>query len=202
MIIGLDPGHGGNAPGNVNKDFIEKEFNLEIAQLITDKLRFDQNIQIVVSRNEDVTLSLSERRKKLLNLDAEFIISIHADSVSDIRNCGMCIYRQFNGVLAAEQVASEIIKNYVKKGGIYTDEEGRTHERKQHIFVCSPKRPWTIRASNVLKGYPEDSAILIECGYASNPNECTWLMSNLGKTSIVDAIVCGINWYVTLKKGA
>jgi N-acetylmuramoyl-L-alanine amidase len=73
MIIGLDPGHGGNAPGNVNKDFIEKEFNLEIAQLITDKLRFDQNIQIVVSRNEDVTLSLSERRKKLLNLDAVFI---------------------------------------------------------------------------------------------------------------------------------
>ncbi|MBQ3421271.1 MAG: N-acetylmuramoyl-L-alanine amidase, partial [Romboutsia sp.] len=55
----IDPGHGGNDKGTIAKDKItfEKDITLKIGTLIAQKLTKQNDVQVIVSRNEDKYVS-------------------------------------------------------------------------------------------------------------------------------------------------
>ena len=75
--IVIDAGHGGEDPGAVGNDIIEKDYTLKISQYMYDL--FKQNgIDVSITRNSDTTLSPTERVDKILSFygDNEDVIII------------------------------------------------------------------------------------------------------------------------------
>src|SRR5690625_1701616 len=79
--IFLDPGHGGNDSGAVGNGLQEKNVVLDIAKR-TQKYLNDNftGHQIILSRTNDKTLSLSQRTNMANSWGADIFVSIHINA--------------------------------------------------------------------------------------------------------------------------
>ncbi|MED1863570.1 N-acetylmuramoyl-L-alanine amidase [Fictibacillus nanhaiensis] len=76
-VIIIDPGHGGNDPGAVNKEHFEKIYNLAIAKKIQANLQNNYEVTVIMTRADDTTVSLEERTNLANSKNAELFVSIH-----------------------------------------------------------------------------------------------------------------------------
>ncbi|WP_112664058.1 N-acetylmuramoyl-L-alanine amidase [Microvirga flavescens] len=93
-LIVIDPGHGGIDPGAASLiGTYEKDLVLAFAQLLKKRLDDGGRYRVVLTRDNDVFISLSDRVKFAQKRKADLFISIHADSLSggqDVR--GLTVY--------------------------------------------------------------------------------------------------------------
>ena len=61
----IDPGHGGTDPGSEGNNTLEKDYNLEISKYMYDRFK-ELGIPVKITREEDITLSPTERVDKIL----------------------------------------------------------------------------------------------------------------------------------------
>ncbi|PAF08648.1 hypothetical protein CHH65_13755 [Shouchella clausii] len=79
--IFIDPGHGGSDPGAVGHGLKEKDLVLTISRHIRDILLAEyKGVQVRMSRDSDVFLSLSERAKRANNWGADYFCSVHINA--------------------------------------------------------------------------------------------------------------------------
>ena len=64
--IVIDPGHGGNDPGALGNGLREKDYTLKISKYMADRFK-KMGIPVVLTRDDDITLSPSERVNKVLS---------------------------------------------------------------------------------------------------------------------------------------
>lgn len=62
----VDAGHGGVDSGAVNGNIYEKNFNLEVANYIYDRLK-QLGVPVYITRDTDETLDRNERVNRILN---------------------------------------------------------------------------------------------------------------------------------------
>ena len=62
----VDAGHGGGDSGAVNGNIYEKNFNLEVANYIYDRLK-QLGVPVYITRDTDETLDRNERVNRILN---------------------------------------------------------------------------------------------------------------------------------------
>ncbi|CAM3501930.1 N-acetylmuramoyl-L-alanine amidase [Marinicrinis lubricantis] len=78
--IVIDPGHGGSDPGAIGVNGLqEKQVNLQISKLLADELK-KRGYDIVMTRTNDVYLSLQQRVEFTNRQNADLFISVHANS--------------------------------------------------------------------------------------------------------------------------
>lgn len=77
LVIVIDPGHGGENLGTIENGFLEKEMTLKTAQAMYEELCLYDNIQVYMTRTEDIDLSLKERAEYAASVDADFLFSLH-----------------------------------------------------------------------------------------------------------------------------
>ncbi len=76
--IVIDPGHGGENLGTIsNENFTEKDITFLTAQTIYEELSKYEELEVYMTRTEDVDLSLKERAAFAEEVDADMIFSIH-----------------------------------------------------------------------------------------------------------------------------
>lgn len=78
--IVIDPGHGGSDPGATNGSYVEKAFNLSIALQVRDYLLSNYNVEVIMTRSTDTTLSLAERVQIANSRGANYFCSIHINA--------------------------------------------------------------------------------------------------------------------------
>ena len=78
-LIVIDPGHGGSDPGTVACMAYEKDFNLDIA-IRLKKLLEDKDINVLMTREDDVYVSTYARPIMANEAGADLFISIHNNS--------------------------------------------------------------------------------------------------------------------------
>ncbi|MCD8119206.1 MAG: N-acetylmuramoyl-L-alanine amidase [Lachnospiraceae bacterium] len=81
-VICLDPGHGGDATGEVVGDRTEKEEDLEIATLIKASLE-ELGYTVVLTRSDDTNPGYQDRATTAANANAEAMVVIHRTSDSE-----------------------------------------------------------------------------------------------------------------------
>ncbi len=64
--IVIDPGHGGNDPGAIGNNLKEKDYTLKISKYMADRFK-ELGIPVVLTREDDISLSPEERVNKVLN---------------------------------------------------------------------------------------------------------------------------------------
>lgn len=77
IVIVIDPGHGGNNKGTQENGFCEKESTLKVANAMYEELCQYDNVEVYLTRTEDVDITLEDRAKFAASVDADFLFSIH-----------------------------------------------------------------------------------------------------------------------------
>ena len=84
--ICLDPGHGGKDTGKIDKKNLEKKYTLLLAQEVAALLQ-KSGFKVLMTRNQDQTLDLSDRPFIAKRNNADLFVSLHynAAASSDVR---------------------------------------------------------------------------------------------------------------------
>lgn len=111
MKVFIDPGHGGADTGAVANGIQEKVINLVVAKKVRELLQ-QSGIEVMMSRETDVDVGLSERCKMANQWGADYFISIH-------HNAGggdgyEVIHSIYHG--KGEQLAQAVGKEFDKTG--------------------------------------------------------------------------------------
>ena len=75
----IDPGHGGNDPGAVNRHGLESNYNLAVSRILKQQLEA-RRFKVVMTRNSDRFLSLKERVDLANRFQNAIFVSIHFNS--------------------------------------------------------------------------------------------------------------------------
>lgn len=93
LVVVLDPGHGGIDPGAGEGDTLEKNVMLAFARELKEALLRRGDTQVVMTREEDVFVSLERRVAIAHAAEADLFLSLHADSLGEGRARGATIYK-------------------------------------------------------------------------------------------------------------
>lgn len=78
----IDPGHGGTNSGAVEGNIVEKELTLALAAKIRAffKKHPAENVEIIFTRNDDVSMTMKERVEFIEEREPDLFISLHFNS--------------------------------------------------------------------------------------------------------------------------
>ena len=169
--IYVDAGHGGSDSGAVGTDFLEKDFNLKISNKVIEKLKL-YNCKVFYTRQEDKTVSLSDRTNNSNNNKCDIFISIQCNSASSVAT-GFESF-SYNGNSELQDILhDEIIKVLPLK------DRGKKSNKNYYVLKNTTAK-----------------AIILELGFINNPSDSKILMEN--EENICNAIVRGIVKYFGL----
>ena len=77
--IFIDPGHGGRDPGAVGNGMREADIALEVSKRMRDILE-GAGLDVMLSRDEDVSVGINERWQMANRWSADYLISIHVNA--------------------------------------------------------------------------------------------------------------------------
>jgi len=222
FVIVLDPGHGGIDPGAVAGDAQEADLMLSLAREIRDILRKSDGVQVHLTRDEDVFVSLEDRVSAAHALSADVFISLHADIVTDGQAFGTTVYTlsetasdEATAKLALRHDRGEILFGVDLRGaddevsGILIDLArletipqskelaGAVVDAVLMEFGRVNSRPIRHANFSVLKA-PDIPSILVEAGFMSSSQDLENLKSPEWRTRFSHALVAGIlDWYLS-----
>ena len=176
-LIILDAGHGGTDPGaigyNSKNEIIAREskINMAITNLVKEKL-LNQGYNVILTRNTDTYVSLSERVEIEKSYDADMFVSIHCNSIEN---------KEINGTQVYYHPSSE--KGSVLANNIY--------EALVDLTTLSPKETQNGAHLYVIRE-TVSPAVIVETAFISNESDRNYLLSTNGQNKIAEAIFKGI----------
>lgn len=183
-VVVIDPGHGGKDPGKVGvNDALEKDINLEIALHLKTYLE-EKGIKVVMTREEDKGLySEGARNKKREDMRARadianacnpvLVVSIHQNSYQESSCKGAQVFYyegSENGLILAEYIQAAMI-NHVDPDNKRNIKANKSYYLLKEISVA---------------------AVIVECGFLSNPQEADLLAQEAYQGKVAEGIGLGI----------
>lgn len=178
ISIMLDPGHGGSdngTTGPLGDGYPEKTINLNIALKLKSELE-KQGARVLMTRTEDIKLSLEERLAASRNAKPDMFVSIHANSMED--NVDISKVDGFS-VFYREELAKPLADMVFKNA---LNELNRTSKglHRKNFYVT--RGTWT-------------PSILVESGFVPNPYEFEWLIGEQQQAELAQSLARSIIQY-------
>lgn len=193
VTVVIDAGHGGEDGGASGLGgALEKDLNLDIAFLLADMLRAN-GVDVVMTRTEDILLydptSDYHGRKKVLDLAARLkiaretpdsiFVSIHMNSFPQTQYNGLQVYYSKND--ANSKKVADLIQSNVKTY-LQPSNTRKTKGATSAIFLLDRL---------------ETPAVLVECGFLSNPEEARRLSTAEYRKKLAFIIFCSLCDYIS-----
>jgi len=169
MKICIDPGHGGKDPGAVGPTGVAEAHVVLDVSLYLETLLRDFALETVLTRRTDVFIELSQRCHIANNAQADFFVSIHANSDGPQAIGIETLYKTAEGKALAELVQRRLIDA--------TEDVDRGVKKRTDLYVLN---------ATVMP------AILPEIGFISNPETERELKTDDYQELIAQAIRDGI----------
>lgn len=187
LVVVIDPGHGGFDPGKigVNK-VLEKDINLSISYKLK-KLLEDDNIKVIMTREEDKGLydgndrdkkrTDMQRRVSIINSSsASIAVSIHQNSFSQESSRGAQVF--YHQKSSKGKVLAEIIQELLKE----------TLQDGNHRLAKGNGSYYMLRNTQC-------PLVIVECGFLSNWREAKLLKDDEYQQKVARGIYLGILKY-------
>ena len=171
----IDPGHGGEDSGANVGDVMEKDLNLSVSECLADictifgysvkmtrtddRLLYDHYDDLSDYTGKKKTYDLKNRLRIAEESGAELFVGIHMNKFPQSQYRGLQVYYSAN--VDESENAARLVQSYAKRY-IAPDNNREIKAGGDSIYIL--KRI----------GIP---AILVECGFLSNPEECTSLQT-------------------------
>lgn len=182
-VVVLDPGHGGRDPGAIGVNgMYESAVNLRIAALVKQNLE-QKGVRVILTRTADVYSPLDARQALARQAGADAFVSIHCNSgtAPSVSGTEVYYYRAYAQPLAAA-IHAQLASAW---HGIY---EGNPAMQNRVVPKDGGVRFYPFQVTRL----EECPAVLVECGYLSNPTECKQLYLPAVQTRVAEAIAQGI----------
>ncbi len=193
-IAVIDPGHGGEDGGASSGDFLEKHMNLDIALTLSDIFTLF-GYDVMLTRTEDnllydyyndledytgkkKTYDLKNRLRIAEESGAELFIGIHLNQFPKAQYKGLQVYYSPN--TDESGIAASLIQSYAKKY-LMPDNERETKRANQSIYIL---KRITL------------PAVLVECGFMSNPEELQLLSTKDYRNRLAAVIFASSSEYL------
>lgn len=189
-IILLDPSCGGEDNGGRKRfGLSEKHYSLLLARDIQNMFSENPNLQAVLTRDGDVSMSVSERIGISEKINAGIMISIHANSSENPKKNGF-----------------EVYSYYGKADGAESNDELRSESRILAGILSSEMEKWTYFRNN---GTRQDNAellrlakipsVMVFAGYMTNTHDKKLMDGKYSRRRIARSIYNGIMAYARTK---
>lgn len=112
MVIGVDAGHGGpNSLGAIGRTTKarEKDLNLSMAYMLKELLEA-RGAKVVLSREDDREMSMSERKAKFLENNIDMMISIHCNAAGSSAHGTSTYYKHTQNRELARTILSKLVE--------------------------------------------------------------------------------------------
>ncbi|MFG6394572.1 MAG: N-acetylmuramoyl-L-alanine amidase CwlD [Lachnospiraceae bacterium] len=184
----IDSGHGGIDPGKVGVNgAYEKDINLAIATCLKKELE-DRDCEVVMTRETDTGLYNEndsnkkaadlKRRVELMNSEKpDVIVSIHQNSFTQESSKGAQVFYQ-----ASSEEGKKFAEIMQKQLSESLD--------KSNSRVAKPNADYYILKNS------ESVAIIVECGFLSNPQEAQMLVNKDYQKKVAEAVADGTLCYL------
>lgn len=186
-VIMLDPGHGGyGSPGTgYQQKIYEKDLTLAIAQKSAALLR-EHGATVILTREEDEAVFLSERAAMIRRENPDIFVSIHCDGSDAASWLGThtFYYKSFSMPLASA-IHKQLVGAY--RSYYYTDPTSKAYEDVDKGIKFFPYNVTRVE---------ECPSVLVECGYLTNETDAAFLSDANGQTILATAIAQGIVDYI------
>lgn len=221
FVITIDPGHGGSDNGAVYGQAREADIALSVAKLLQKNLNEVTGITARLTRDKDITLSLTERVEKSSASGSDLLVSLHANASPDQRARGVEFYFQNQMASDEESMYLAHLENQLVKEPSKAIEQP-TLEKKSDVLAiiedlkrqANMKRSfqlsesllakWTTgsKGHNSIRQAPfyvvskaDSPSVLVELGFISNPKESQRLLAPSFQTEIASRLTKGLLAY-------
>jgi len=92
VLICLDPGHGGSDQGAAGRSLLEKDVCLDIADRVEKKLSAYDGIRVIMTRSEDIEVSINDRCDWANRQNADLYVSFHTNFSVNPSDSGFTSY--------------------------------------------------------------------------------------------------------------
>jgi N-acetylmuramoyl-L-alanine amidase len=218
-LVVIDPGHGGYDPGTSGGGYTEKALALQIADRLRSALN-ERGIRTAMTRDDDSFVSLSERTRIANRDGADLFVSIHLNSNPDSATAGITTYYLNN---TTDRATIRLARMENQAGGYGAPNRPNLHYiltdlRQQYKAAESASLARMIEAEAVAdvnrsvgvkvndlgarKGPfyvlvgPLMPAVLVECGFLSNPAEARLLATPSYQQALADGIARAVVHYL------
>ncbi len=197
----LDPGHGGHDRGAISRFGFEKDFALDVA-LRARTLLEKAGYKVVMTRATDIFIPLDERPAIANRIPNSIFVSIHfnaSNSNADARGFEIFSIAPRGAPATNDSVPSE---------RDLREEPGNAVELPSGALAGSVFHALLGQMPMVDRGIKharfavlrlcERPAVLVECGFVSNPAESSLISSGTWRARIADAVADGVENYRAL----
>lgn len=193
-LVVIDPAHGGDDAGVIGVDKVaEKDLTLAIALALVKELSSSGNLEVVLTRNSDQTLSVAERRKNVEKIKPELILSLHVNGGFGKNSSGFELYYPgFKDIPAPKQgkkavstsVGNQHLNDTVKLARLV----------QKNLDALFPRKGRGLREADVpLADGLALPVLVVELGFATNPDEKKKLTGVKTQAEIAKALAKSIN---------
>ena len=190
-VIVIDAGHGGEDGGAIGVDgTLEKDVNLHIAMQLNDILQ-SMGYKTVMTRTEDILLydknsdyhgqkkvqDLATRKRITEQYDNVVFVSIHMNAFPNEKYHGMQVYYSTNNT------QSQLLANAIQSlttNALQSDNTRKIKPTNGNIYLLDRL---------------QCPAVLVECGFLSNREECARLADEIYQKKMAFALAFGITQY-------
>ena len=197
QLVIIDPGHGGRDGGTIAGGALEKALNLDTAKRVARHLEAG-GVRVAFTREDDSTLELNERARMSNKTPAALFVSIHQNAVAANRAPnGIETYYTYpkpSSVMRAQRALFD-----AKDGETFVDRRGEELARRIQQAACSATGASDRGIKNrnfVVTRYVSAPAVLIECGFLSNPAENAKLRNESYREKLSQGIAKGLLEYL------
>lgn len=183
MKIMLDAGHGFDTPGKRSPDGMrEYEFNRAVATYAKELLDNYQNVAVYFAHSDQTDIPLQQRTNNANNLRVDIYVSIHANAAGSTWSSagGIETFVYPSRPPGAVALATKIQNQLISRTGL------RNRGVKTADFHV-------LRETNM-------DAVLVECGFMSNPDEIKLLRSEGFRRTCAEGIVAALAEHFRLEK--
>lgn len=216
FVVALDPGHGGIDPGAERDGVSEKNLMLDLAQELRAALMSRGDVDVFLTREHDVFVSLQSRVAQAHRAGADLFLSLHADALSEGGAQGATVYllsREASDTATAYLVArhdrADVIAGADLRGADDTiatvlldlarqETEPRSQALAGYLVKGLEKsgapmnsRPLRQAGFSVLKS-ADIPSVLLEVGFLSNERDLQNIRTPQWRENVVNAIADAI----------
>jgi N-acetylmuramoyl-L-alanine amidase len=173
----IDAGHGGSDVGAMSEQGLnEKDITLSVAKTLK-ALGDEQGITVVLTRNDDRTMSLQERANVSRGVKAVAFISLHLNSHSDLAHSGIECMVSKNGSHSANslRLANELTGQLRGLKGINVN-----GIKEADTFVLTAS---------------ENPAVILELGFLTNNGDYNFIKDQSNQRAVCNKIIAGVKQF-------
>ena len=213
----IDAGHGGKDPGAVGyRGTKEKDIALDVAKRLEKKISKNMDVKVVMTRDEDVFLRLSERTKIANENNGSLFISIHTNAAEDRRASGFETFLiglnkneyaakvaarenavlELEGKSGQELTGEDLIQATIAQAAFASSSETFADMVQKEIKKRVQSRDRGVKqAGFVVLARASMPNVLVELGFISNPAEEKKLRSPQYRDQLATAIYRAVQQY-------